>query len=366
MKIGIVTHYNVHNHGALLQLYALKQILESYGHSAAAITFNKNYDFMEDGISRKYNISIKSVGVYLKYLKKHGLGRTLFNARKAVLLSEFRKSLLGEFYSRTKDLDAVFIGSDEVFSFESGITPAFFGYGIPCARVYSYAGSFGPYTYEKLEEKRLCSYANAAFSQMRKISVRDDNSKRIIHRVSGIDPVIVCDPVILYDFKQEISNPVKCPSQKYLLIYSYDNNMNESDEIAKIQNFAKENGLITVSVGFYHKWCDKNVNATPLDLFQLFRNAESVVTDTFHGSVLSLVTQSQFVVKIRGNGNKLNDLLDRYGLSDRVIADFSDLKTLFAQSIEYDAVNRVIEEHRVISTLFIKECLQEESILFCT
>ena len=51
MKIGIITHYDVHNHGALLQLNALIRILSSLGIEAQALQYDKNYDFL--GINLK-------------------------------------------------------------------------------------------------------------------------------------------------------------------------------------------------------------------------------------------------------------------------------------------------------------------------
>ena len=45
MKPGIITHYDVHNHGAQLQLYALCKQLGKFGYEARALTYKKNYDF---------------------------------------------------------------------------------------------------------------------------------------------------------------------------------------------------------------------------------------------------------------------------------------------------------------------------------
>ena len=358
MKIGIVTHYNVHNHGALLQLYGLKSILERYGHNVTALTFKKNYDFMPADSEKKYNISIKSVVWYLSYIKKHGMRRTYFNYKKKRGLDNFRTPMIGEYYSRATNLDATFIGSDEVFSLESGLNPLFFGFGIPCENIFSYAGCFGPYTYEKIEEKKLCGYVGAGLDLMKQISVRDENSRHIVERLTNFSPVVVCDPVILYGYENEQNAmTVKLPKQKYLLIYAYDNNMNDEAEVQCIKNYAKSNGLLVASVGFYHKWADKNINANPMELLQYFKNAEYVVTDTFHGSVISLITGSQFVTKLRGNGNKLADLLDRFSVADRITEDFTDLNDLFGLKIDYNIVNEKMDISRKESLNFIEKCL---------
>lgn len=71
MKYGIITHYDVHNHGAILQLNALVNVLhKAFGISATALQFDKNYDFMGRELKAKYEISAKSFGIYVDYLRE--------------------------------------------------------------------------------------------------------------------------------------------------------------------------------------------------------------------------------------------------------------------------------------------------------
>ena len=59
-KVGIITHYDVHNHGAHLQLYALVKCLAKLGYEAKALRFQKNYDFMGGAeAGKKYNVRIE-------------------------------------------------------------------------------------------------------------------------------------------------------------------------------------------------------------------------------------------------------------------------------------------------------------------
>ena len=89
-KYGIITHYDVHNHGALLQLTALIKVLRSKGIEAKALRFDKNYDFMGHEKKSKYDISIKSVGIYLSYLKDKGIGCTKYNYCKRKTLNKYK------------------------------------------------------------------------------------------------------------------------------------------------------------------------------------------------------------------------------------------------------------------------------------
>lgn len=55
MKYGIITHYDVHNHGAILQMNALIKVLKrDFNIDAQALRFDKNYDFMGRALKAKY------------------------------------------------------------------------------------------------------------------------------------------------------------------------------------------------------------------------------------------------------------------------------------------------------------------------
>lgn len=360
MKIGIITHYNVHNHGALLQLYALIKVLERKTCDAKALTFKKNFDFMESGIDKKYDISIKSLFWYLSYVCKIGLKRTFFNIRKKKVLDKFKRPLLGEYYSRAKNLDAVFIGSDEVFSIEAGVNPFFFGVGVPCSHIYTYAACCGPTDVELIKQRRMEGLIRAGLETMERISVRDQNTFDVVSSMINKSVDIVCDPVILYGYEDEIKSAKRKIKEDYLLIYAYDNNMNNQEEIAKIKEFAGRNNLKIVSAGFYHKWCDQCVDGSPIELLGYFKHAKYVVTDTFHGSVMSLITNAEFVAKIRGNKNKLYDLLSRFDLVERIIEDFDELGNCLIEPIDYEMVNERIFDFRESSAKYLDLCLDME------
>lgn len=360
-KIGIITHYNVHNHGAQLQMYALIKVLDAMGYKASALQFIKNYDFMPSNASKKYNISLKSIPLYIKYWLKNGFACTLYNIKKRSILEKFREenALMGEYYSQAKDLGTVILGSDEIFSIEPGLNPCFFGMGVPCEKIISYAGSFGPTTRGFIVEKHAEEFVRAGLLHIDSISVRDKNSKEIVQSLINAEPVLVCDPVILYGYKKEIEINKKTRKTKYLLIYSYDKTLNDKESISKIRAYAKQKGLKIYSVGFYHKWCDKNINVKPLEIFSWFKNAEMVITDTFHGAVLSLVTNAQFIVKLKDNQNKLHWLLKEYLQEGRIVQDFDEIDGVAQQSIDFNEVNAIIEKNREKSLEYLKGTLTE-------
>lgn len=344
----------MHNHGAILQLNALIRVLDSKGIEARALQFDKSYDFMGQSLKAKYEISFKSARLYLKYIKEKGVGCTLYNYAKRRTLNEYKKlhRILGDYYSESPILDGVIIGSDEVFALHTGPTPVFFGHCLPTNHVFAYAGSCGPTTIEEVDRLHSRALVKSGLDGMDYVTVRDANTADIVETLTGIRPPIVVDPVLLYGYEDEI-DALRVPiNRKYLLVYAYDNRMNSPTEVEAIKLYARKHGLITVSPGFYHSWCDKCINVDPVELLGWFKYAAEVITDTFHGSVMSIITGSKFIVKTReSNHFKLYNLLDEYGLSERLLTDWENLASTMTPHIDYDSVRKEIEKRRSASML---------------
>lgn len=360
LNIGIITHYDVHNHGALLQLTALIRVLEKIGYVAKALRFDKNYDFLGHDLKAKYDISIRSVGLYLKFLKDKGLGCTLYNYRKRKTLNNYKSNLdiIGDYYSESPELDAIIVGSDEVFALHTGPTPVFFGHCLPSDNVISYAGSFGPTTVADIERLHSVAFVKGGLDSMKAITVRDKNSAEVVANLTGSEPPIVVDPVLLYGYEEEIKNLSSPKEKDYLLVYAYDNRMNTDEEVTAIKNYAKSKGLKILSPGFYHDWCDINVDVDPITLLTYFKHATEVVTDTFHGSVMSIITGAKFSVKTReSNSFKLKNLLAEYGLENRIFTEWSQLENVIRPDIDYGRVNVEVAKRRNQSMAHLERML---------
>lgn len=361
LKYGIITHYDVLNHGAMLQLNALVQALKSCNVEAQALQFEKNYDFMDRKQKSKYKVGIGSVKIYMKFLKERGIRNFLFLYKKTKLQNRYKKDhgLIGPFYSECEGLDGVVIGSDEVFALHTGPTPVFFGHALPSKKVFAYAGCYGPTTCEEVEKKNCRAFVEGGLKSMAGLAMRDQNSIEITEKITGIKPELVCDPVILYGYKKEIEESVRPLKEKYMVVYAYDQRMNAAKEVESIKAFAKQRNLKIVSPGFYHGWVDENVNPSYDNILSWFKYAEYVVTDTFHGAVMSLITNREMAVKVRDNGNKLVNLLNEYGLVDRLIDETWNLDSIFEKPIEWLYTNTQIEERRQSSMDYLKRMIKK-------
>ena len=357
MQIGILTYYGVHNHGAVLQANALKTVLNSMGHACGFLEFERSYANISQQQAKKYKLGVGSIPFYFPYLREKGIGNIAYNIGKKRTLAAFRAEnlpMIGRYEAFEGDLAV--IGSDEVFSLEIGVNPFLYGNGLPAKRVISYAGSFGPTTYEDIQRQNQQKMIAEGLRHMDAISVRDQNSQDIVDRVAGMKAELVCDPVILYGYEHEMQAFVP-PIKDYILVYSYDKNLNEASEYEPIKAYAAQHGLKVVSVGYYHRWC-KSVNADPIALLGWIRNAKLIVTDTFHGAVMSIICNTPAAVKLRGNQNKLRFLLSEYGLTDRILSDLTELERVAGQAVDFRAVNAAVEARRGASMRYLAESLR--------
>ena len=84
-KYGIITHYHISNHGAMLQLQALIHVLRSLGVEAKALRFEKSFDFIDEETRNKYRISLRSIPFFVKFLIENGLRKSWFNFLKVIV-----------------------------------------------------------------------------------------------------------------------------------------------------------------------------------------------------------------------------------------------------------------------------------------
>lgn len=358
MQVGILTYYGVHNHGAVLQANALKSVLKHLGHDVLFLSFERSYEYISAEQTKKYKIGLSSVPYYFKFMQEKGIGNIAYNVLKNRTLNTFRSSQFQFVPYDQFSGDVTVVGSDEVFSLEIGYNPFMYGYSLKSRSVISYSGSFGPSTVREIEEKGKTDLIRDGLNKFKAISVRDQNSQDIIQRLCGKDVPLTCDPVLLYGYKKEQQRYVpKVP--KYIAIYAYDHRMNDSDEVDAIRAYAKKHDLKIYSIAYYHKWCDRNINVDPIQLLGWMRNAELVITDTFHGSVISIICNSPMVVKTReSNENKLSYLLREYGLENRKINNFSEIEEVTGADIDFEDMNKRVLEKREYSLNYLRNALE--------
>lgn len=358
MRIGILTHYDVNNQGAQLQLLAMYRVLEQLGHTPVVLTYEKNFDYLPQEKTRN-QVSLRSVPYYIKnYLFTKGPGLTLFNARKVFALKNGRKDLACAPYD-SEGLDGVIIGSDEVFSIDVGCNRMMYGHGLKAPAI-AYAPSFGMATEQSLTEHGCYETVAQGLKDMYRLSARDAHTRELILSLTGREAPLVCDPVMLYRGGYD-SRP-KALKKPYLLIYAYDRHMVDPEEIRALKAYAKKHGLLTVSAGTYHGWCDKNIVCSARDWYGYFAGASCVVTDTFHGTVAAICNGANFATLVRKkiNARKLTSLLAQTNLAHRELGALTEaeLERVLSQPVDCEKVNARRGQMIESSMAYLTEALE--------
>ena len=360
MKVGILTHYNVYNQGALLQMTAMHHWLKTQGHEPVILTYEKNFDFME-GEKEKNSASLRALPYYLRhYLLEKGVGLTLFNTRKVLAMKQARKQFTYAPYNQN-DCDAIIIGSDEVYSIDVGCNRMMYGHDLGGVPTIAYAPAFGRTTLELLEEYDCMEIVRSGLTNMDHLSARDIYTQDMVQTITGRKVPVVCDPVLLYNGSYNSTHePINKP---YLVVYAYDSHMIDPDEIRAIRSYAKAHGLITVSLGTYHNWCDRNIVCSAEEWYGYFADAKCVITDTFHGSVVAMKNRCNVAVFIRESINafKLHSLLVETGMEHRRLKAITreNLEAILSETIDYEAVDANIAKMVQHSETYLKAALED-------
>lgn len=194
-----------------------------------------------------------------------------------------------------------------------------------------------------------------AMKSMQAISVRDRNSFEIVKSLTGKEPHIHIDPVLIFDFTSFVK-PVK--RKDYIIIYTYANRIKDRKEIDAIKSFARRQGKKIISIGFYLPWCDETVVPDPFEVLGYIKGADYIITDTFHGSVMSLKFNRKFAALVRSsNRQKMSYLLSQFHLEDRIVSEVSALENVLLSTSDYGFVNDLIQAERERSLDYLKRNL---------
>lgn len=359
-KVGILSMQRIKNYGSFMQAYGLKSLLEDLGHEVSMVDYRVERPLIVEKSESKLGELIKERGKLIHKLQfiNHKLKYAKYLNRYLEIYNE---------KNYTPFLDTLIIGSDEVFNCiqsnkNVGYSLELFGKNHRANKLISYAASFGNTTLEKLVVYDKYKEIGEYLCRFDAISVRDENSRIICSQLSDEEINMNIDPVLAYDFTNEIKNlPSINVNEKYLVVYAYSNRMTNV-EMLKIKKLADSRSLKIYTIGGVQEYADRFIDCSPFAVLSYFLNAEFIVTDTFHGSIFSIITMKNFVTIIRkssgqhyGNEEKLSDLLLKFDLGDRILKDLSLIENLVDIKIDYTNVNEKLDIYRKETVKYLQE-----------
>lgn len=347
-RIGIITLVHVRNLGAGLQAYAMQHLLKGmncetvflkcYGRKAAREFFSWDLNMRFPSCLKPRNLSF-----YLEKIRKFEQS-----------FSKFHEEPLNE--QTVKTCHSILIGSDSVWMPKIVTCPmdtAFFG-DVHHDNVSAYAPSSGGY-------RDIAQYSPAqlqALNRLKYITARDENTQKVAQDATGRQVPLVLDPTLLIDWYQVLklekldSRPIP---ERYLLLYGWF-----PDEANRaIREYARKNGLKTITVGLLTGGADVRLAVSPLEFIRYLAYAESMVTCMFHGVMLSLAMGKQFryVAQDPNRDRKVATTMDSLHVDKDCYYWHPDRQELTFGGLDYSEMNAAKEALVADSLARIREMI---------
>lgn len=380
MKIGILTFSSTNdNYGQLFQGYALQKYLQLQGHDAYLIcyVYQPRWPLLKK-ISKMALVYplVKRIMNYknrqwLMLLAKKNERRNFETFRKQYI----RQSVVS--YSRLKELrrhppiaDCYMAGSDQIWSFLSRkkeYSVYFLSFGSETIRRIAYAASFGMTHYPEAFRPRL----KRELKRFDHISVREADGIRICEEV-GYKAQQVLDPTFLLPVSVYRSFVEKLPQFSGEYAYLYILNVLTASEIewetltCVLQERAWQ-PIFTVSSGCLQAReifeVDDYYYATPQEWLTRIYYSQVVVTTSFHGVVFSLLFHKNFIFfplknKFSVGNNRVYDLLDKVGLSAKIIEDATFIREAIHIPVSWQSVDDRLQPLKAQSISYLEKALK--------
>lgn len=348
MRVYTLTCTWAESYGAVLQAYALAKAIEDLGFEAQIINYQPSYDLI-----RRSRRALRPIyrPKFMDFLRDSGL------------LTKSRYRDLRELKAADLSADAIVVGSDQVWNcdkyFNGKDDAMFLEFARTRTRRVSYAASL---SMSEVPADQVARYKRL-LDRFDAISVREATGARALSKLGIEDAQVMVDPVYLLDKEQWgrlASNGKKdFTKEKYALVVCleqrdavYEHARKEADRLG-LPLYSLSHGPRAFKK---HARVHKNFRElTVCDYLGIIRDAETVITDSFHAMSFSLIFNRSVNVVPRGDGgnSRMLDLLEDLGIADRVLstAPASD------KHLDFAKVNRSIKAKVEAADVFLTTAL---------
>ncbi len=379
-KIGCAIAYRKgqNNYGTSLQGYAMIKKIQQMGYDVEIINYIKQFTLIEKikwiinsyrcGLGRKVKIAKQTFPVdYAENIAKRTLAVDVYKEKK--LLPLFHDYIgYKDLSEGSKNYDVVVVGSDQVW-IPTGLPTKFYNliFVDDSVRKVSYASSFGVQEIPKFQKKATGAYLDRFY----KIGVREKRGKEIVETISHQMAQVVADPTLLLsreEWEKEISSSIINDGEPYMFCYLISEN---EDARAKATELAKQKGIKIICIRHLEKYRaidetygdEAPYNVGPNEFVKYIRNAEYVVTDSFHCTVFSHIFHKKFLTFYRSASGKnarnsrIDSLISVLGSSQERLYAVGGMKGIDSE-VDWSAVDKNLSVLREASMDFLKEALK--------
>ena len=368
-KIAILTLPLHTNFGGNIQAYALSQVLQEIGCDVKVLNLQRLYHSRFDNylhylkqilkkvVFQKQPIFRLPVSQHLIIRKNH----TDFIEKNIPKTAPILNIKYLDKFFENNHFDAICVGSDQIW--RASYSPRIESYFLDFVennnnmKKISYAASFGVdyWEFNSKTTQRLKQLAH----KFDYISVREKSAVKLCNENLGVDAEHVLDPTMLLNINKYLDLCMDIPNNHVGKIFTYILDENDSKRIF-IENFSKNLNKESFSI----KVSNFPKNVTKLDdpkkytvskieeWISAFRDADFVITDSFHGMVFSILFNKQFLAianNERGT-TRFSSLLNYFNLNERLLTidKLADYEKFVENRINYEKVNEKLKNDRLI------------------
>lgn len=372
-KIGIITYHHYYNYGTVLQAYALQKAVESVSGCSAEIIDYRSAEEKKLSKFQLIRLRLRRLHVYVREwkrvyrLKKY---EQVLYAKHPSFDAFFKKDLVAgnSTYNSCKELekscpiyDIYMTGSDQTWSPKIGLNPAMFlAFAPQDAKKVAYAPSIGVSALSEREAEIMNKY----LASYQHVSCREPRGVSLLQKCYSGDVRLVLDPTFLLT-ADDWNKIAVAPSLRAPFILCYF-----IGEKKYYRLYAKElsvkSGLPLIYIPV--SWMDMEKGnlfqseAGPKEFLGLIRDATFVLTDSFHGTALSINYHKDFYSFLKVDGgesaidnSRITELLNRFSLNERLKLPADEV---IMDKIDYDVVDGVLKNEREQSWAYLKEILK--------
>lgn len=373
IDVGIITIHRINNYGSIFQAYALQRVCEDMGYKTEIIDYCfPNIQHANNKYITKYDLLPKEPLV-LKLLFCYALWKQHWKISRFVNnyqnLSDNRYNSPEDLISNPPRYDVYITGSDQLWNpRHCNGDPAFLLHFAPeKALKISYAASFGvkdiPQSLHFLYKKLLDRYSF--------ISVREASGVELVRNIVGKNAIEVLDPTLLLSFNEwnKIASPNRQFKKKYILCYFLNYSYSAFPYVDKLAEYMqKQTGyeIIRVARPPQKLWISHThyrVGASPEEFLALVRDAEMILTTSFHGTAFAVnygkpvftIVQDRFA-----SDSRQVSLMHNLGLDNQVLSINDVMPDKIRFSYDIQLVQKRLESLRQRSVDYLKTALKNE------
>ena len=360
MKAGLITFHRADNYGAVLQASALLKYISKNICKCELIDYIPN------------NVGVPN-NSFLRRTLRFGKNTFMFFSKHNQMVKKSRfEKFRRENYVLSKntyygdemiqnnppEYDILISGSDQILNLtlSKNSISYYLAFGNNVKKV-SYASSFGRNDISKEEEQAICKY----LTKFDAISVREKSAIDLLRKYIDKDIKNVMDPVFLMDKEEwfKVADEKNLPKQKYIFVYAMENTevlrktVDDISQKYKLPVIKVNGGCIMEGIsGKEDKKCG------PEQFLAYIKNAEFVITNSFHGMAFSHIFEKNFyaIAHTRRN-SRIEDLMNLSGNKSNIISSMDDVDV--AKVIDGKTAFLSLREFIIYSKKYLKDSIMD-------